>query len=108
MNFIDRIIDKNFQLTNGGMVPIRKNGTQNIKDKYGKYLLNSLREFDAPLILCENPAVNALLQHYVSLAKAKNIMVSVNLQVPQKISISDVDLCIIFGNCLENVLEACQ
>lgn len=44
MNFIDRIIDKNFQLTNGEMVPIRKNGTQNIKDKYGKYLLNSLRE----------------------------------------------------------------
>lgn len=85
---------------------VQENDTEALKAYLNQFKSSCL--FDVPLILCENPAVNALLQHYVSLAKAKNIMVSVNLQVPQKISISDVDLCIIFGNCLENALEACQ
>ena len=30
------------------------------------------------------------------------------LKIPKKIEISDTDICIVFGNCLENAIEACR
>lgn len=60
------------------------------------------------LILCENSAANVIVLHYAELAKKEGISVSADLCLPQKIGIADMDLCVIFGNCLENALEACR
>lgn len=60
------------------------------------------------LTLCENYAVNAIVLHYMQAARAKGIEVSAELTVPQEAGIAGTDLCIVFGNCLENAIEACE
>lgn len=58
---------------------------------------------------CENSAVNAILSHYVSLCREKGISLQLELTVPQENPhISDSSLCVIFGNLLENAVEACD
>lgn len=68
---------------------------------------NSLPK-DIQLIFCDNYAVNAIVTHFVSMAKQEGISASAQLQIPQDLGIPDSDLCVIFGNCLENAFEACQ
>lgn len=58
---------------------------------------------------CENQAVNAIISHYYMLSAQKQIKLSLDLTVPSANKhISDSDLCIIFGNLLENAVEACD
>lgn len=58
---------------------------------------------------CENIAVNAIISHYASLAKKNGIALSIKLVVPEHIEqITDSSLCVIFGNLLENGMEACN
>ena len=57
---------------------------------------------------CENAAVDAVLRHYEAGAKAEGIEFTSAVQIGRNIGISDVDLCVVFGNCLENALEACK
>ena len=77
-------------------------------------LLNYVNEYksslpdDTELTLCENYAANVIVIHYTKIAKSEGVLVCTNLQLPQKIGIADSDLCIVFGNCLENALEACR
>lgn len=59
-------------------------------------------------VYCENVAVNAIVSHYVALAEEKGIKLSIKLIVPAHMAcISDTNLCVIFGNLLENATEAC-
>lgn len=55
-----------------------------------------------------NVMVDAILNSKVSLMMASNIEVNAKATVPEKHSISDVDLCAIIGNVLDNALEAAQ
>ncbi|MEG1958220.1 MAG: ATP-binding protein, partial [Lachnospiraceae bacterium] len=58
---------------------------------------------------CENTAVNAIVSHYATLAKKSGIELSIELAVPEHTEqITDSTLCIIFGNLLENGMEACN
>lgn len=58
---------------------------------------------------CENAAVNAIVSHYATLAEKSGIALSVKLTVPEHIEhISDTSLCVIFGNLLENAIDACD
>lgn len=58
---------------------------------------------------CENIAVNAIVSHYAALAEKNGIKLSVKLTVPEYSErISDTSLCVIFGNLLENAIEACE
>lgn len=79
-------------------------------DELQKYLAeykSSLPD-NKELFLCENSAANGIVLHYAELAKKEGITVTTNLHLPQKIRVTDIDLCIILGNCLENALEACR
>lgn len=55
-----------------------------------------------------NVMLDAVLNSKLSLIKAKNIAVNVKAVVPANLSISDVDLCVIIGNLLDNAMEACE
>ncbi|MBR5959440.1 MAG: sensor histidine kinase [Clostridia bacterium] len=55
---------------------------------------------------CSNRALNALLNYYAGKAKENDIPVSFRIDIPQKIAVSDVDLCTIIGNILENAVAA--
>ena len=55
---------------------------------------------------CSNRALNALLNYYAGKAKENDIPVSFRIDIPQKTAVSDVDLCTIIGNILENAVAA--
>ena len=55
---------------------------------------------------CSNRALNALLNYYAGKAKENAIPISFRIDIPQKTSVSDVDLCTIIGNILENAVAA--
>ena len=58
---------------------------------------------------CENTIVNSVISHYHSICQVRGIELKMNLVVPEcQNSISDSELCIIFGNLLENAVEACN
>ena len=58
---------------------------------------------------CENVAVSAVIEHYAALARQDGIDTVIDTDVPEKIGgISDTELASVFGNLLENALEACR
>jgi hypothetical protein len=63
---------------------------------------------DTQLIFCENYAVNSILWYYAGIAKSEGIQFDVHIELHKKAGVSDSDLCIIFGNCVENAIEACR
>lgn len=54
-----------------------------------------------------NLMVDAILNSKLSLAQQQQIAVNCKAQVPGKLSVEDVDLCVILGNLLDNAIEAC-
>ena len=61
-----------------------------------------------PQYYCENQAVNAVVSHYAALCKEHGVELTVRLDVPADTEqVTAAELCVIFGNLLENALEAC-
>lgn len=54
-----------------------------------------------------NVMVDAILNSKLSLIKSKNISVNAKANVPSELRISEIDLCVIIGNLLDNAMEAC-
>ena len=63
---------------------------------------------DDTIVFCGNFAINSLLWYYLGIAKNEGVHVDVNIELPVATGISDTDLCIIFGNSIENAIEACR
>ncbi|WP_035795332.1 sensor histidine kinase [Clostridium akagii] len=55
-----------------------------------------------------NIMVDAILNSKISLVKSKKININAKAAVPKKINISEIDLCIIIGNLIDNATEACM
>lgn len=55
-----------------------------------------------------NVMVDAILNSKISLAISKTIQVDATAIVPKTLSVSEIDLCIIIGNLLDNATEACM
>ena len=55
-----------------------------------------------------NIAINSILMSKMKMAEEKNIKVNLNLKIDSEIKISNVDICIIMGNLLDNSIEACS
>lgn len=55
-----------------------------------------------------NTMVDAILNSKISLMKSKDIAINATARVPEKLKITDVDLCIVIGNLLDNAMEACE
>ena len=53
-----------------------------------------------------NIMVDAILNSKISLIKSKGIEVNAKAIVPEKIPVSEIDLCTIIGNLLDNSMEA--
>lgn len=54
-----------------------------------------------------NVMVDAILNSKISLAASKKININAKAIVPKELSVSEIDLCIIIGNLLDNATEAC-
>jgi len=57
---------------------------------------------------CDNQVINALLIWYAGQYEKSSIQYSFNVALPEKLPVSDYDMCIVIGNLLENALEASQ
>ena len=56
---------------------------------------------------CENPVVDAFLFGRVEEAKKQGISVKTDIVLPAELPISNTDLVIVFGNIMDNAVEAC-
>lgn len=55
-----------------------------------------------------NSVLDILMNEKIRYAEQNQIQVKSVLQLPQKLSIDDIDLCILFSNALDNAITACQ
>lgn len=53
-----------------------------------------------------NAMADAILNSKISLAKARDIPVHVDARIPVKLTMSELDLCVILGNLFDNAMEA--
>lgn len=61
-----------------------------------------------PRRYCGNAVVNAVIGGYVEVAEGKGIAVSTDIDLSFDTEIDDYELCALFGNAIENAIEACM
>lgn len=81
------------------------NQTKSLSEYLGK-LDTDLTRVDT-VIKTGNIMVDAILNSKVSLSLSRNIRVNAKAIVPQSLNISEIDLCVIIGNLIDNAMEAC-
>ena len=54
-----------------------------------------------------NRMTDAILGSKISLARSKNIQVAANANIAMELKTSQLDMCIIIGNLMDNAIEAC-
>ncbi len=78
-------------------------------EKIDDYLKNMERiALDAVGDMTGNKAVDALLYQKRKQAEEENIKWECDAQIPKGCCINEFDLCVLFGNILDNALEACE
>lgn len=73
--------------------------------EYLDALVNDLSAVDV-VIRTGNRMADAILNSKISLARSKNIRVTVDANIPVALRTSEIDLCIIVGNLFDNAIEA--
>lgn len=83
-----------------------KGELQNLQD----YIKKLLPEYTATgeVQICQNHIIDVIIRHYVAQAKTLGIDMRCKMDLPDQIGVSETDLCIIFGNLVENAVEACS
>ena len=62
----------------------------------------------SPVADVGNDIVNAILDSYIADCKQLNIKLSIDILIPPTLTISPIDLYVIFGNTLDNAVQACN
>ena len=80
------------------------------KQELSEYLKKKKKDLDSIDIAIRtgNVSLDAILSSKVSIARKNFIDVNCTAKVPQDLRISDVHLCAIVGNLLDNAIEACE
>lgn len=92
-----------FQLTYGAYSRQMEQKLQ--MQNLGEYSAAMTKE-EAVICYCRNMAVDAVIHFYAGELKQRGISFEYDMMLPQNLSISDTDLCKIYGNLLENAVEA--
>ena len=76
-------------------------------DKLTAYLAEYEGRLAAPhTMLCANAALDAIAGHYQRIAESQNTRVFWRFDLPERLPIEEVDLCMMLGNLMENALRA--
>ncbi|MDD5928438.1 MAG: GHKL domain-containing protein [Spirochaetales bacterium] len=80
------------------------------KKELSDYLDNLEKDLDSIDIAIRtgNVGLDAILSSKVSIARKNNIDVNCTAKVPSELKITDVHLCAIVGNLMDNAIEACE
>ncbi len=75
-----------------------------------EYLDKLEQELDDINLLFDTGNLNAdaVLNSKISLAVKKGIRVDYKAKVPKTLTVSDIDLCVVLGNLIDNAVEACE
>ncbi|MGL5676999.1 MAG: sensor histidine kinase [Cellulosilyticaceae bacterium] len=76
-------------------------------EQYLQQLEGELQRIDNS-VRSGNVMLDAILNSKVTLAEQAGIEVNCKAEVPETLPVSDIDLCIILGNLLDNAIEACE
>lgn len=79
-----------------------KQAQEYIQEIYSKIEANKVTVF------CENEAANLIFSTFAKRASDNNILMQVKARIPQFISVSETDLCVLLSNALENALYSCE
>ena len=63
---------------------------------------------DEIAIVSNNKIIDAILFNKIETCKSKNIKFDLDIKLPEKINIDDFDICVLYGNLLDNAIEACE
>lgn len=78
-------------------------GISDFLDRYVKSMpVNEVTNY------CASTAVNATLNHFAHTAREEGIRTLWRIDLPESCPVSDMDLCCILGNILENAVRACK
>ncbi len=80
------------------------------EEELSEYLDNLEKDLDSIDIAIRtgNVGLDAILSSKVSIARKNNIEVNCTAKLPQDLRITDVHLCAIVGNLMDNAIEACE
>lgn len=74
--------------------------------KYLQEYASVMTEEEKVVCYCRNMAVDAVIHFYAGELRQRGISFEYDMMLPQKIGITDTDLCKIYGNLLENAVDA--
>ena len=74
---------------------------------YIKEINSNINKLDGN-IYTDNIAVNSILSSKMKIVKEKGIRINLDIDLSSEIKISNLDICIILGNLLDNSIEACD
>lgn len=76
-------------------------------EKIKAYLASAVSRIPSlDMHFCENRAADSVVGYYCALAKRERIPYSVQIDLPEKLPVDEVNLCLVLSNLLENALEA--
>ncbi|MBD5104795.1 MAG: sensor histidine kinase [Ruminococcaceae bacterium] len=71
--------------------------------EYGQRLADSVS-----VNYCSNAALNALFGYYHEMAYTENIKTDWKIELPEPLTVSELDMAALFGNIMENAISACD
>ncbi len=83
-----------------------QNGEYDSINRYLDMLDDDLTHVET-VIKTGNKMADAILNSKLSIAAEKNIKVKAEARIPVSLTVSELDLCIVIGNLLDNAIEAC-
>lgn len=83
------------------------NGEYEETEKYLDMLDDDLTNVET-VIKTGNKMADAILNSKLSLAVQKNINVKAEAKIPVSLTVSELDLCIVISNLLDNAIDACM
>lgn len=83
-----------------------ENGRTEQAENYIREICTEI-EANKVIVYCENEAANLILSAFAGRAEEQQIPLMIRAKIPQILSISESDLCVLLSNGLENALHAC-
>lgn len=84
-----------------------QDGNMQAATEYSEQLMPA-QKFISRLGECQNPTVDAFLYSRIREADKQGISVQVDVALPAELAIENTDLIVLFGNLMDNAIEACK
>lgn len=87
---------------------------QMLLDEQAPEALDYLCQYEGTLNLSDKMVfssyykVDVILRYFYTMARENGISISIDVPLPEQLSIAETNLCIVFANLLENALESCM